>query len=76
LDIFVLVLIRKKNNSAELVLLDHGLYQYVPDNERQGLCNLWKSIVLHDYKGMEMYSKQLGVDGEPLLNLFYRRIVI
>lgn len=59
------MLIRKneKNNKAELVLLDHGLYQFLPLSERKNLCYLWKSIVLHDEIGMHKYSSALGVEG-------------
>ncbi|XP_022616654.1 uncharacterized aarF domain-containing protein kinase 5 [Seriola dumerili] len=49
------------DNKAELVLLDHGLYEYLTQNDRVALCKLWRSIVLRDEAAMEKYSKALGV---------------
>ena len=46
----------KKTKEAEVVLLDHGLYQVLPDDERKNLCYLWKSIVLHDETKIKKYS--------------------
>ncbi|KAL0279702.1 UNVERIFIED_CONTAM: hypothetical protein PYX00_001201 [Menopon gallinae] len=62
----VLVRKSKKSKKAEIVLLDHGLYQELPENERVTLCNLWKAIVLHDRSGMFQHSHELGVD-DPYL---------
>ncbi|XP_065571015.1 uncharacterized aarF domain-containing protein kinase 5-like isoform X2 [Artemia franciscana] len=62
------ILVRKAaNKKAELVLLDHGLYEELPSQVRKMLCSLWKSIVLNDHKGMRKYSAQLGV---PDHNIF------
>ncbi|XP_035230873.1 uncharacterized aarF domain-containing protein kinase 5-like isoform X2 [Stegodyphus dumicola] len=56
------VFVRKgKNNEAEIVLLDHGLYEYLPESNRLSLCKLWKSIILNDQKNMKKYCSQLGV---------------
>ncbi|XP_071355872.1 uncharacterized aarF domain-containing protein kinase 5 isoform X4 [Trachinotus anak] len=49
------------DNKAELVLLDHGLYEYLSQHNRVALCKLWRSIVLRDEAAMEKYSKALGV---------------
>ncbi|KAG7245230.1 hypothetical protein INR49_023802 [Caranx melampygus] len=49
------------DNKAELVLLDHGLYEYLSQHDRVALCKLWRSIVLRDEVAMEKYSKALGV---------------
>ncbi|XP_018025592.1 uncharacterized aarF domain-containing protein kinase 5 isoform X2 [Hyalella azteca] len=51
---------------AEIVLLDHGLYQDLPSTVRQPLCRLWESIVLGDHAAMKRYSSQLGVTDELL----------
>ena len=48
---------------AEIVLLDHGLYNYVDEKDRQNLCKLWKYIILKNDEKMKYYSKQLNVDG-------------
>ncbi|XP_077446804.1 putative aarF domain-containing protein kinase 5 isoform X2 [Stigmatopora argus] len=49
------------DKKAELVLLDHGLYEYLSQKERVALCKLWRSIILRDEAAMKMYSKALGV---------------
>ncbi|XP_054276944.1 uncharacterized aarF domain-containing protein kinase 5-like isoform X1 [Macrosteles quadrilineatus] len=59
------VLVRKGTDGrAQLVLLDHGLYEVVPSTIRHSLCNLWKSIILNDHSGMRKHSKELGVDDD------------
>ncbi|XP_045620948.1 uncharacterized aarF domain-containing protein kinase 5 isoform X2 [Procambarus clarkii] len=56
------VLIRRdKHGRAEIVILDHGLYQYLPTSVRQPLCRLWKAIVLGNHKHMQENAAQLGV---------------
>ncbi|XP_059206100.1 uncharacterized aarF domain-containing protein kinase 5 isoform X1 [Centropristis striata] len=56
------VLVRRgPDNKAELVLLDHGLYEFLSQRDRVSLCKLWRSIVLRDQAAMEKYSKKLGV---------------
>ncbi|XP_028316657.1 putative aarF domain-containing protein kinase 5 isoform X2 [Gouania willdenowi] len=56
------VLVRRgPDNKAELVLLDHGLYEYLSNHDREALCKLWRSIVLRDEAAMEKYSIDLGV---------------
>nr|XP_046273595.1 uncharacterized aarF domain-containing protein kinase 5 isoform X2 [Scatophagus argus] len=56
------VLVRRgPDNKAELVLLDHGLYEYLSQSDRVALCKLWRSIVLRDEAAMEKYSNALGV---------------
>ncbi|XP_049828019.1 uncharacterized aarF domain-containing protein kinase 5-like [Schistocerca gregaria] len=69
------VLVRKgKNGKAELVLLDHGLYEYLPSTIRQSLCKLWKSIVMNDHPSMKRYAAELGVkDYEQLSEILTQR---
>uniref|UniRef100_A0A672GWX9 ABC1 atypical kinase-like domain-containing protein n=1 Tax=Salarias fasciatus TaxID=181472 RepID=A0A672GWX9_SALFA len=58
------VLVRRgPDNKAELVLLDHGLYEYLSQHDREALCKLWRSIVLRDDAGMKKHSRSLGVKG-------------
>nr|CAD7460931.1 unnamed protein product [Timema tahoe] len=57
----VLVRKSKKNGKAELVIIDHGLYEFLPSDIRQSLCKLWKAIVLNDHPNMKRYASQLGV---------------
>ncbi|XP_059817610.1 aarF domain-containing protein kinase 1 isoform X5 [Hypanus sabinus] len=56
------VLVRKspQTNKAEIVLLDHGLYQTLTDEFRLDYCRLWRSLIKTDMKGIETYSRQLG----------------
>ncbi|XP_059485051.1 uncharacterized aarF domain-containing protein kinase 5 isoform X3 [Neocloeon triangulifer] len=57
------ILVRKaKDNKAELVLLDHGLYQELPQKVRKSLGNMWRCIVMRDYGGMKTFATQLGVN--------------
>ncbi|KAL2080283.1 hypothetical protein ACEWY4_024076 [Coilia grayii] len=56
------VLVRRgPDKKAELVLLDHGLYEYLSKSDRIALCKLWRAIILRDDAGMESYSRDLGV---------------
>ncbi|XP_071552103.1 uncharacterized aarF domain-containing protein kinase 5 isoform X1 [Panulirus ornatus] len=56
------VLIRRsKHGGAEIVILDHGLYQFLPTTVRQPLCRLWKAIVVGNHEKMKENAAQLGV---------------
>ncbi|XP_065149406.1 uncharacterized aarF domain-containing protein kinase 5 isoform X3 [Paramisgurnus dabryanus] len=56
------VLVRKgADKKAELVLLDHGLYEHLSKSDRVALCHLWRSIILRDEAGMKRYANELGV---------------
>uniref|UniRef100_W5MPK6 AarF domain containing kinase 5 n=1 Tax=Lepisosteus oculatus TaxID=7918 RepID=W5MPK6_LEPOC len=56
------VLVRRgPDKKAELVLLDHGLYEFLSKNDRVALCKLWRSIILRDEPAMKKYSADLGV---------------
>lgn len=69
----ILVFIRKDTNGdVQLVIIDHGLYQYIPKHVRQPLCKFWEAIILNDTKGMKTNARKLDVDGKlDLLNLSY-----
>ncbi|KAB0796815.1 hypothetical protein PPYR_10876 [Photinus pyralis] len=56
------VIIRKNGKDAQLVLLDHGLYETISERDRTSLSCMWKAIVLQDHDQMRKYSKELGVD--------------
>jgi len=56
------ILIRRGGDGqAEVVLLDHGLYEELSLSVRQSLCLLWKSIVLGDHPRMKKHAAELGV---------------
>eukprot|EP00096_Caligus_rogercresseyi_P010930 TRINITY_DN4134_c0_g1_i1.p1 TRINITY_DN4134_c0_g1~~TRINITY_DN4134_c0_g1_i1.p1 ORF type:complete len:541 (-),score=132.94 TRINITY_DN4134_c0_g1_i1:76-1698(-) len=60
----LLVRKRKGNPGHELVILDHGLYEVVPEDIRRPLCAVWKAIVLRDHDAMQRNSVELGIDSE------------
>ena len=55
-----------KNGKAEIVLLDHGLYDRLKPKDREHLCSLYKSIVMRNEDDMERYSYLLGVKGKKM----------
>ncbi|XP_069931769.1 uncharacterized aarF domain-containing protein kinase 5 isoform X2 [Oryctolagus cuniculus] len=56
------VLVRKgPDGTAELVLLDHGLYQFLDEKHRAALCQLWRAIILRDDAAMREHAATLGV---------------
>lgn len=60
---FYVVFVRKnKKGKAEIVLIDHGLYETLPEEIRNNLGHFWKAIVLDDHQKMALYSKKLNVD--------------
>ncbi len=60
----VSVFIRKGHDGkAELVLLDHGLYDYLPPSDRIALCKLYKGIIMKDATAMQKHSLEMGVKG-------------
>ncbi|KAF6098448.1 aarF domain containing kinase 5 [Phyllostomus discolor] len=57
------VLVRKgPDGKAQLVLLDHGLYQFLDEKDRSALCQLWRAIILRDDASMKMHAAALGVE--------------
>ncbi|CAM5107386.1 unnamed protein product [Natator depressus] len=56
------VLVRKgPDGKAQLVLLDHGLYEFLSESDRTALCKLWRAIILRDDTAMRACSAELGV---------------
>ncbi|XP_039186097.1 uncharacterized aarF domain-containing protein kinase 5 isoform X2 [Crotalus tigris] len=59
------VLVQKgPDGKAQLVLLDHGLYEVLREKERGALCKLWRALILRDDCSMRLYSQQLGVKAQ------------
>ncbi|XP_074414814.1 putative aarF domain-containing protein kinase 5 isoform X3 [Zonotrichia albicollis] len=52
---------RGPDGRAQLVLLDHGLYETLSERDRVSLCGLWRSIVMRDHDGMRERAEELGV---------------
>ncbi|XP_032079283.1 uncharacterized aarF domain-containing protein kinase 5 isoform X2 [Thamnophis elegans] len=62
------VLVQKgPDGKAQLVILDHGLYEVLREKEREALCKLWRAIILRDDASMQLHSKQLGVKAQDYL---------
>ncbi|XP_066064888.1 uncharacterized aarF domain-containing protein kinase 5 isoform X3 [Chamaea fasciata] len=60
------VLVRRgPDGKAQLVLLDHGLYETLSERDRASLCGLWRAIVLRDRDGMR--ERGAGTGGARLL---------
>ncbi|XP_004739215.1 aarF domain-containing protein kinase 1 isoform X1 [Mustela nigripes] len=59
------VLVRKcpGTGKAEVVLLDHGLYQVLTDEFRLDYCRLWQSLIWTDMEKVKKYSQRLGAGG-------------
>jgi len=54
--------VRLVNNKPQIVLLDHGLYEYIPPTVRSALCGLWVAVVENDHLQMKRYGKELNVE--------------
>ncbi|VDD82524.1 unnamed protein product [Mesocestoides corti] len=48
---------------AQLVILDHGLYQSMPSDQRLALCSMYKAILNNDEIGMQKAARRLNVTG-------------
>ncbi|KAA3676904.1 aarF domain-containing kinase [Paragonimus westermani] len=67
-----------KYTPIQLVLLDHGLYDSLPNSQRIFLCDMYQAILDCDESRMQFASSQLGVKGwstfgEVLLQKPWRR---
>ena len=58
-----LVFVRKdeKTGHPEIILLDHGLYENVPDEIRGPLCEFWVATVLRNEQWMKASAAKLNV---------------
>ncbi|XP_004624946.1 uncharacterized aarF domain-containing protein kinase 1 [Octodon degus] len=56
------VLVRKHpvTGKAEIILLDHGLYQVLTEAFRIDYCHLWQSLIWTDMEKVKRYSQCLG----------------
>ncbi|KAK7086635.1 putative aarF domain-containing protein kinase 1 [Halocaridina rubra] len=55
------VLVKKVNNNAHIILLDHGLYTTLTNEFRNTYSKFWLSILKADLKEIQKYGEQLGV---------------
>ena len=56
------LMVRKKSDSggAELVILDHGLYENLPPGASTALSNLWQAVVNNNHAMMKKSAVELG----------------
>lgn len=50
-----------RTGKAQLVLLDHGLYESISQCIRTPLCEFWEATVLQDEFGMNKAARKLGI---------------
>ncbi|XP_031825652.1 aarF domain containing kinase 1 [Nomia melanderi] len=55
------ILLRKKNNEAEIILLDHGLYADLSNEFRWEYSKLWLAIFDSNRNAMQVHCAKLGV---------------
>ncbi len=67
---FVVFVRKGGDGNAELVLLDHGLYEFVFHKDRVSLCNLYRAIILRDEDRMVQHSNEMGVEGTKVLTFY------
>lgn len=56
------IIIRKVNGKPQVVIIDHGLYEILPDKTRKIWCEIWKYMVLNDEEKVKQKCKELGID--------------
>ena len=52
-----------RDGGAEIVLLDHGLYDCLRPHHREHLCHLYRAIIMRNEDDMRKFSHLLGVQG-------------
>jgi len=52
---------RSKKGTAEMVLVDHGLYKRIDDDFRIKYAELWRSLMMADLEGIKSACSGLGV---------------
>ncbi|BFZ13058.1 hypothetical protein BsWGS_16096 [Bradybaena similaris] len=63
------VFVRKGlDGKAQLVLLDHGLYDSLQGDHRRALCQLYKAIIMKDEEAMIENANRLGVKDYELFS--------
>ena len=61
----IIVLVRQTTSGdAEIVLLDHGLYESIGTTQRIALAKMYKAIILKDEEAMKENALELNVSGE------------
>nr|XP_017034338.1 uncharacterized aarF domain-containing protein kinase 5 [Drosophila kikkawai] len=50
-----------KSGRADIILLDHGLYEELPENVRGPLCEFWEATVLRNEAKMQSAAEKIGI---------------
>ncbi|KAH8296560.1 hypothetical protein KR054_007969, partial [Drosophila jambulina] len=50
-----------KSGRADIILLDHGLYEELPENVRGPLCEFWEATVLRNEAKMQSAAERIGI---------------
>eukprot|EP00092_Neocalanus_flemingeri_P027570 GFUD01029911.1.p1 GENE.GFUD01029911.1~~GFUD01029911.1.p1 ORF type:complete len:549 (+),score=182.34 GFUD01029911.1:59-1705(+) len=56
------IMIRARNGTCQVVVLDHGLYEEMGTKVREALAGLWVAIVEGDHDGMASCGRELNVE--------------
>jgi len=56
------MMVRLVNSKPQIVLLDHGLYEFLPTKIRSALCGLWVAVVENNYENMKKFGSDLNVE--------------
>ncbi|KAH8239984.1 hypothetical protein KR032_010015, partial [Drosophila birchii] len=51
----------KKSGRADIILLDHGLYEELPEKVRGPLCDFWEATVLRNEAKMQLAAVKIGI---------------
>ena len=52
----------KRTGKVEIVLIDHGLYEQLPPEQRQAFASFWHSVIIDDYDEVQRSGKLLGLN--------------
>ncbi|KAH8258625.1 hypothetical protein KR038_002226, partial [Drosophila bunnanda] len=57
------IFVRRNSRSgrADIILLDHGLYEELPENVRGPLCEFWEATVLRNEAKMQSSAEKIGI---------------
>lgn len=50
-----------RTGRADIILLDHGLYEELPENVRGPLCEFWEATVLRNEVKMQAAAEKIGI---------------
>ena len=69
-------MVRRSNGSAQIVLLDHGLYETIPEDVRINICHIYKATVMGGHVNMKKYSDYLGMPGKVVFSVQFGGFIL